>query len=199
MTRNNLIFVAFAAMVLLQLFVPAYMIVEQENVIKKGKAFKFRTAPIDPSDPFRGKYITLSFEDDRLLTADWQAWEAHEDAEVYLELETDSAGFARIRQVHLSPPAHTQDYFRATLYNVYEAHQHPGMGYLHFRFPFNRFYMEESKAGPAEQLYREAGRQPDSTEVYAVVYVRSGKAVVAEVMLNGLPIKEAVAAQQKEE
>ena len=54
---------AFILMVLAQLYVPASMIFQKERVITQGTAYKFRTAPIDPNDPFRGKYITLSFNE----------------------------------------------------------------------------------------------------------------------------------------
>jgi uncharacterized membrane-anchored protein len=52
----------FALTCLAQWFVPAQMIYDQEQVLREGKTYHFKTAPIDPSDPFRGKYITLSFE-----------------------------------------------------------------------------------------------------------------------------------------
>ncbi|HUR30287.1 MAG TPA: GDYXXLXY domain-containing protein, partial [Saprospiraceae bacterium] len=54
--------IAFAIMVLVQLYVPASMIMESEKVLKEGKEFKFKTAPVDPTDPFRGKYVELNFD-----------------------------------------------------------------------------------------------------------------------------------------
>ena len=51
----------FVVLALAQLYFPASMIWEQQKTIKGGKAFRFETAPVDPNDPFRGKYITLEF------------------------------------------------------------------------------------------------------------------------------------------
>ena len=58
--KRNLILLLL--LVCLQLFVPAKMIYDHEAILNKGKVFKFKTAPVDPSDPIRGKYITLQFE-----------------------------------------------------------------------------------------------------------------------------------------
>ena len=51
------IFILFIIVVCAQLFVPSQMIFQQEDVLKTGTAFKFKTQPVDPSDPFKGKYI----------------------------------------------------------------------------------------------------------------------------------------------
>jgi hypothetical protein len=58
-------------------------------------------------------------------------------------------------------------------------------------YPFDRFYMEESKAFDAERLYSET--QGDSTKkTYAVVNVRNGNAVLMDVHINGVPIRDVV-------
>ena len=56
------IFLIFLAVVLVQLVVPAKMIFDKEVILKTGTIYKFKTQPIDPSDPFRGKYVTLNYE-----------------------------------------------------------------------------------------------------------------------------------------
>ena len=49
-------------MVMVHLYVPAKMIFNKEAVLAQGKDYRFKTAPIDPYDPFRGKYIDLYYE-----------------------------------------------------------------------------------------------------------------------------------------
>ena len=61
MDTKKIIFPAFILLVLVQLFVPANMILEQEDILKNGTPYKFKTAPIDPYDPFRGKYVWLGY------------------------------------------------------------------------------------------------------------------------------------------
>ena len=62
---------------------------------------------------------------------------------------------------------------------------------LVLNYPFNRFYMEESKAKPAEDAHWEASR--DTSQItYALVNIKNGKAVLKNVLINGKPIKEVV-------
>ncbi len=62
MNTKKLLLVAFILVALAQLYVPTKMILNRENVLANGTDFKFRTAPIDPNDPFRGKYVNLQYE-----------------------------------------------------------------------------------------------------------------------------------------
>ena len=57
-TRNMLI----AGAVALQFLVLAYMAGEREWIVRTGRVVYFRTAPVDPRDPFRGDYVTLDYE-----------------------------------------------------------------------------------------------------------------------------------------
>ena len=59
--------VLFVLVALAQLYVPAKMIWDQEDVLKNGSEYKFKTDPVDPNDPFRGKYITLSFDNNTFV------------------------------------------------------------------------------------------------------------------------------------
>lgn len=64
------IFLIFVLVAALQLFIPAQMILKQETILKKGTAYKFKAQPVDPSDPFKGKYINLNYEIDSFKTND---------------------------------------------------------------------------------------------------------------------------------
>lgn len=71
-----------------------------------------------------------------------------------------------------------------------------GTNRLTIDYPFDRFYMEESKARDAEMAYRES--QLDTTQTtYALVKIKAGEAVLKEVMINGIPIREIVADRLK--
>ena len=62
MSTKIIVIIAFIFMVFAQWYVPSKMILDREDILKNGEEFKFLTQPIDPSDPFRGKYITLNSE-----------------------------------------------------------------------------------------------------------------------------------------
>jgi uncharacterized membrane-anchored protein len=181
---KKIILPLFALMCLAQWFVPAQMIYDQEQVLREGKTYHFKTAPIDPSDPFRGKYITLRFEEDRVEVVDPKEWKNAED--VYVSI-VDSAGFAKISTVSLYEPEGS-DYIKARISHVSD-YGKPYM--LQIQYPFERFYLEESKASEAERLYWE--NRTDSTQViYAVVSVKNGSAALKDVMLNDRSIVEVV-------
>jgi len=63
MDRNKIILlVLFLIMVAAQIYVPASMVGFNEDIVQNGKEILLEVAPIDPNDPFRGKYITLNFK-----------------------------------------------------------------------------------------------------------------------------------------
>jgi len=190
MNKQNILFGVFIVVVILQLFVPAKMIFEKERVIEGGKEYKFKTAPIDPSDPFRGKYITLRFEENSVVISDEIDWQNHQD--VYVFLTTDSAGFAKTESVSKDVPINQQDYVKCKVnyVNFYKKKE------LIIDYPFDRYYMEESKAYDAEVLHRESMR--DTSKVtYALVNIKHGDAVLKDVLINGISIKEIVKNRQE--
>lgn len=178
------IFLIFIGLAIVQLFVPCQMIVSKEIVLKEGKKFKFKTRPIDPNDPFRGKYITLRYEESTVITKD-TTWTRGDD--VYVKLK-DSLGYAKIDEISKQEFADTDDYVKASV-NWYYPHDEK----LSFNFDFDRYYMDENKAYDAELAHIEVLRDsvPDN-DTYAVVYVKEGKAVLADVMINEVSIKDYV-------
>ena len=58
-------------------------------------------------------------------------------------------------------------------------------------YPFDRYYMEESKAYDAELTYRKS--QLDTSQIaYALVSIKDGEAVLKDVLINGVSIREIV-------
>ncbi|MEM1216609.1 MAG: GDYXXLXY domain-containing protein [Bacteroidota bacterium] len=178
---------AFVLVALVQLYVPAQMIWQQENVLTTGTEYRFRTAPIDPYDPFRGKYITLSFRQNRVAVPADESWTVGES--VYATLATDSTGFAEIAQVTKTAPTDTKGYLKVRVRNIYDDK-------MTIRYPFERYYMEESKAYDAEVLYRES-RWDEDQVAYALVSVSQGDAVLKDVLIDDVPIRELVETKQQ--
>ncbi|TYA75004.1 GDYXXLXY domain-containing protein [Seonamhaeicola marinus] len=184
------VLVLFVIVCLAQIFVPTKMILNREEVLSSGTLYKFKTVPIDPADPFRGKYITLNFEIDRHKTNDtmWQR-----DEKIYVYLDVDSLGFAKVNKVSREIlPDVTQDYVEAKVdwYANYSKE-------LNIEFPFDRYYMEETKAYDAEVAVRENQSDSQLQNVYALVYVKEGASVLKDVIINELPIKDFVEKHEK--
>ncbi len=178
------LFTLFVLIALVQLFVPLQMILGQEDILDKGTAYKFKTEPVDPSDPFRGKYITLRYAINSVTTKD-STWLRQDD--VYVYVKEDSLGFAEVDQVSKAPLAIDKDYVLAKV-NWYNKNTKN----LRFNLPFNRFYMEESKAKPAEDAHRKAQRDTLPNNTYALVYIKEGEAVLKDVIINEVSIADYV-------
>ena len=52
MVKKKMLFVLFILVALIQIAVSASMIINREIILKSGKQYKFRTAPVDPYDAF---------------------------------------------------------------------------------------------------------------------------------------------------
>ena len=181
MLNNKLTWLCFGLLVLLQLWAPASMIFERESVLRTGKVFRFRTAPVDPNDPLRGKYILLRFQESSFYTKGQATWAAGD--KLYVQIKNDEKGFAKIQAVSSQRPSTDLDFIVAKV--DYMSYDNNKMVFI--EWPFERFYMEESKALPAEKVYQQSTL--DSTQTtYAIVKVKSGDAVLQDVFINDKPI-----------
>lgn len=180
--NKPLVAILFVLMCIGQWYVPGAMIAAQEDVLRNGEVFRFRTQPVDPTDPFRGKYITLSFRDDTFETTDADQWNYGD--KVFVVVEPDAEGFARIVGLSDVKPAEGLDFLAAKISYGSERQ-------VRVQFPFDRFYLEESKASGAEDAYRESNR--DSTQVtYAVVRIKDGLSTLEDVMIDDRSIGDIV-------
>lgn len=182
------LFIIFIIVVIMQLFIPAQMILNQESILKTGTAYKFKTQPVDPNDPFKGKYISLNYEINSFKTND-SLWQRNEL--IYVYLKTDSLGYAKIDAISRTIlKENKNDYVKVKsgYYNTYSKN-------LNIQFPFNKYYMKETKAYNAEVAVRH--RQQDSipNNTYALVFVKEGEAVLEDVIIDEISIKDYVEKQ----
>jgi uncharacterized membrane-anchored protein len=177
--------IALAGLLLLcalQLYISASMIGKNEAIISTGRAWKFRTAPVDPNDPFRGKYIVLSFSNTDLKVKDASIWNYGDMA--YATFREDSAGYAHIDQIDQQIPDR-EDYLEVKISSVINT---PEEQRIYVEYPFDRFYMDEKKAGEAEQMYQDALADREQ-ETYALVYIKNGRGVLTDVKIGVQSLK----------
>ncbi len=178
--------VLFAVFACVQLAIPLFTLWEQHDIVKSGELYVFKTEAIDPTDPFRGKYIRLNYTEDSFPIKKREAWEGVQHA--YAVLSKDEEGFAKIVSLEKEQPSDVTNYVAVEVYIAWRRDEKKNSDYcvLKIVYPFERFYMEESKAEPAEQLFSENKR------CYAAVYLKNGKAVLHNVYIDGVPIADAV-------
>jgi uncharacterized membrane-anchored protein len=177
------LFLIFVLVAVIQLSIPAKMIYQQEDVLNSGILYKFKTQPIDPADPFRGKYIRLDFEASRYQTKD-TTWV--NDEIIYVSLTTDENGYAKINDVTRSVPSNT-DYIEAKV-DWYTKWQNE----LRIAYNIERFYMKETKAMAAEIAHMEAQSDAIPHLTYATIYVKNGTAVLEDVFIDDVSIADFV-------
>lgn len=164
------IWIVFVLMCVAQWYVPGSVIAEHENLLSHGRAYKFLTQPLDPNDPFRGKYITLRFKEQR-FNVEGRTWRP--GAKMFAIIEEDHDGFARITDVVDTPPVDL-DYMPVTVTYGDESG-------VNLEFPFDRLFLEESKAPEFERQFFES--VSDTTRhTYAVVRIKDGIAALQEVV-----------------
>lgn len=179
MKRSTLLWLMFAVCCAVQIGVPASMIVRHESTLSGGEIYRFRCAPVDPVDPFRGRYVALDFDQSRFEgTVPDQIVVG---ATAYARLDRDGDDFAVIDSLASVPPD-DGDYLTVRL-------QHRSHDWVRLALPFDRFYMEESLAVKAESAYR---NRTFGEQAWVEVRVRDGHAVLEELYLDGRPIREIV-------
>ncbi|WP_103864447.1 GDYXXLXY domain-containing protein [Aquimarina sp. I32.4] len=174
--------IVFAIIAIAQIGVPLKMIYDNEDALQFGTAYKFKTQPIDPTDPFRGKYITLRYEMDSFKTED-TTYVRGDNIKVYIE--NDDQGFAQAVAISKEEIAIKKEYVEARVQSYYN-------GTVRFELVFDRFYMEETKAYAAERAYTEVNSDSTKDTVYALVRIKKGNAVIEDVIIAGIPIQEYV-------
>src|SRR5690554_5714360 len=108
MNSKRIVLTAFVLVAIVQLAIPGKIIWDREKILETGKEFKFETAPVDPSDPFRGKYIVLDFKENSFEVESTTEWTDGTNA--YVILKTDTKGFAKIESVSIEKPTDNLDF-----------------------------------------------------------------------------------------
>jgi len=182
MNYKNILPVLFVLLALVQIAVPIQMIWDKEKTIESGTTHYFKTQPVDPTDPFRGKYVALNFENDSWRTD--TLCEIKSNDKVYAYLSTDSLGFATVEKLSLDQPVTEVPYFSTRVW--YTSRQNDSLD-IHLRLPFDRFYMEESMA-PQAEIELTAMNRTDTLPTYAVVKIRKGNAVLEDVKVDDISL-----------
>ncbi len=185
--------IVLGILIVTQLAIPFSMIQSRENILHNGEIFKFITRPIDPADPFQGRYVRLGIQNDYVSRPRNAEYDMKRRSAVYAVLEADEDGFARFTSLMRERPA-TGQYLK-TRYRGHrrrwddETKAHIFMG-DRIDIPFDRFYMDEAKAPRAERLARESTR---STNCWVNVRILNGKAVIEDVFAEGQSLRDLAA------
>src|SRR5262245_32172783 len=169
MISSKLIMALFGLTAAVQLAVPGALIYRHESTLRHGTPYKFKTAPVDPADAFRGRYVALGFEEHQAPLAANKEFARGQKA--YATVETDKDGFARFTSLSTAPPK-DKAYLKVHVAWL-------SVDSADLQLPFDRFYLEESVAPAAEEAYWQNNRRGQTNSAtYALVRIRNGTGVI---------------------
>jgi uncharacterized membrane-anchored protein len=180
--KNNLIIGLFICLASIQIITPLSMITKRESILKNGEQFKFKTAPVDPYDAFRGRYVALQIEENGNILVS-QDTRLSYGQNVYALISIDEGGFAKFTTLTTTKPAVAPFIQTKVRHIVGDKAQ--------LDLPIDRYYMEEKAAPEAEKIYRQHSRQ-DKQDAYVLVRVKDGFAVIEALYVGGRRIEDAV-------
>lgn len=179
-----------ALAIVAQLALPLRYIWRGEQALAQGTPYRLATAPVDPYDPFRGRYVALNFRDFPRISSSrpGEVW--------YLPIAAGAEGYAQFGAPSRERPA-SGDYLRLRAQWFQRGWVPP---------PFDRYYLDESLAPQAERAYRALSRRrpangeaaPEPIRAELAIRVRDGYAVPEMLYLDGLPVRDYLAAQRDE-
>jgi len=189
--------IILSLVILAQLVVPAFMVYKYENTLKNGELYRFKVRPIDPYDPFRGRFVYLSF-DRQLVT--YNGAESIKYGEfVFASLSKDTEGKAVFNEMFTEKPT-TGNYLKVKFFKDYGVYDKPANVYK-IGFIFDRYYSRESKALKIENAIAENSRRQGIADeeietVTAAVRIKDGLGVIEELYVGDLTIHEYLAQQE---
>jgi uncharacterized membrane-anchored protein len=183
------VFGLFLVLAVVQLALPLGQIWKYENVLRSGQLYKFRTAPVDPYDAFRGKYVALNYADTEAVMRKGDSLNRGQSA--YVSLRKDENGFAQFAELAAAPPP-AGDYLRVE-------YQDSSENKAHFSVPFDTLFMEENKASQAERAYWRYANRRDQTSrrAYVLVRVKGGRGVIEDLYIEDQPVREFIKTMPK--
>ena len=170
----------FGLLALVQLAIPGFMIIQQEDVCCSGTLYKFACEPIDPIDHFRGRYVMVSPKTAQFKVANATQFSPGE--KVFATVRVDPQGFAVIDRLVKNVPE-SGDYFPVRVRWILSDG-------VRLELPFERYYMKESQAPQAERAYWQAAGVRNRQPCWIAVKIKNGKTVLDNLYINAMPIRE---------
>jgi hypothetical protein len=172
----------FAIAAVIQWLLPLMGVWQHERVIRHGAAVRVRCTAPDPFDPLRGRYLTVRPEDATLPKPD--DLPTDRPIPVWATLVADTAGLSKIESISLVPVA-GPTVVKLSARVLTRDPDHPT---VIVQWPIQRYYLNERLAPDADAIVAERLRT-DARPV-AELRILEGRAVLTDVLLDGVPIRE---------
>lgn len=179
----------FAVAAVAQWLLPLSGIWQHERVISRGTLVKIECGAPDPYDPLRGRYLAVRPAQSTVSEPEGFP-RGRSRVPVWATLEAGDDGLSRIKSLSLEPVSGptviplTARYWGTT----------NGTDVIWLDWPFDRFYVNERLAPDADTLVAERSRD---RKTVAEVRLLDGRAVLTDILLDGVSIREVVKRRAK--
>lgn len=162
----------FALVAVAQLSVPAMMALGRVQTLANGRVWKLKTAPIDPEDAVRGRYVYLHFQAEDNYR---QAEQVKSVDSIYAILKEGTDGFAEIDHIS-SSPVPGDSALKVEPGGFWDGQQR-------IVFPFRYFWVTEKNAPAAETAYRENSRRGQQN-AFVTIRIRNGDSALEQLYID---------------
>ena len=177
MKKRSLACIIFACVILAQLGLPGWLIARHELTLARGEPVKFKVRPVDPYDPFRGRYVNLELEQTTAPLP--EGYRPERGTKVYVPIKLGRDGFAKLGHARPEPPSggpYIKCRVRATDGNR-----------ARLDMPLSRYYMEGRLAQPAQTATRQRAMDGD---VWVQARLWRGHAVIVQLYVGDTTIRQ---------
>ena len=185
---------AFAA----ALYYPIRKVLAFERPAVPPTELRFRVKGYDPYDPARGHYLRLDTEVElKFSKAEFERQKSllKGCTKAFAVLETGKDGLtAATALTPVAPEGKPFVTIRKFWYG--EENYKDTTPYVSFYLPFDRYYLNEKLAGPAEKLLFEATSAKKPAVLVVAVYA-DGSFVVRDLLIGGKPLREHLVPKKK--
>ncbi len=165
---------AFLLVALAQLWFPSSMIVKYNKILKYGNLAKMKLELRDPVSPFKGKYLRLNFKENNFKVKD--EWQRNE--KVFVNYHLDAEGYLKVDSL-------TKENIKGE--NTIKAKVEYFNDFSHrvvVKYPFDKYFLEESKALQTEQKIRKYLLSHKDSDAYAEISIFGEDATIREIKIE---------------
>ena len=174
--------VLLGALALAQLAVPAQMALHQVMVRARGVQLKIRCAPVDPVNPFMGRYVRLNLSGE-VAAPKSRPGRAGGMQDAWVTYSLDKEGFVEPAALYWVRPKDTPS-LKVRTWGRVDGRK------TTFTYPFDRYYLNEDKAPEVERVIIGRDRNMRPKDAHVTVLVLGETAVLEELYLDGKPVLE---------
>jgi len=136
------------AAIVAQIAVLLFMASKRETIIATGEEIYLRSAPIDPRDPFRGDFVRLSYELNRIPNQYYQGEKElaslHRDTVLYTVLQHEENNVYRLNYFTETKP-HNAIYIKGRLNNRRQF-QSVSKQFTNIKYGIEQYYVQQGKS-----------------------------------------------------